>query len=72
MENFPWNRLPSTPTEGDKPVIDEARLSALPPFEVRGLIEDGSYGGVPRADDAAMLALWAQAVSETRALLEDW
>lgn len=71
-ENFPWTRLPGTPTEGDKPLVDTARLAALPPFEVRGVLEDGSYGGQPQRPDSEMLALWDCAVAETRALLEDW
>jgi creatinine amidohydrolase len=72
MENFPWNRLPTTPESGSKPTVDVGKLNALPPFEVRGVLEDGSYGGEWRRPDAEMLALWAVAVAETRALLEDW
>jgi creatinine amidohydrolase len=72
QENFPWTRLPTTPAEGEKEMVDVARLNALPPFEVRGVLEDGSYGGKFRMDDAAMLAIWAVAVEETRALLEGW
>jgi creatinine amidohydrolase len=72
QENFPWTRLPSTPAEGVKEMVDVARLNALPPFEVRGVLEDGSYGGHLRRDDADMLAIWAVAVAETRALLEAW
>jgi len=71
-ENFPWNRLPTTPTTGDKPMIADALVDALPPFEVRALIEDGSYGGPPARDDADMLAIWNVAVTETRALLDGW
>jgi len=71
-ENFPWTRLPTTPTEGDKDMVDVAKLNALPPFEVRGVLEDGSYGGQLRRADSEMQAIWDQAVSETRALLEDW
>ncbi len=72
MENFPWTRLPTTPTEGEKPVIDPDRVRMLPPFEVRSLLEDGSYGGrVARADEE-MLAIWEVAVGETRALLDAW
>ena len=72
MENFPWTRLPTTPSEGDKPMVDVGRLYALPPFEVRGVLEDGSYGGQLRRSDAEMQAIWDSAVAETRALLEDW
>jgi creatinine amidohydrolase len=72
LENFPWTRLPTTPTEGDKALVDVGRLRALPPFEVRGVLEDGSFGGRLRLDDADMLALWAVAIEETRALLDAW
>ena len=72
MENFPWTRLPTTPETGEKEMVDVGRLYALPPFEVRGVLEDGSYGGQVRRNDAEMQALWDQAVTETRALLEAW
>ena len=71
-ENFPWTRLPGTRGEGDKPLIDPDRLAALPPFEVRNMLDDGSYGGRLAYGDAAMAALWDVAVAETRALLEAW
>ncbi len=72
MENFPWTRLPTTPDEGEKPMIDRGRLAALPPFEVRGVLEDGSFGGQLRRADADMQAIWDVAVAETRALLDEW
>ena len=72
LENFPWTRLPGTPADGDKPQVDVDRLRTLPPFEVRNVLEDGSYGGRPARSDDEMLALWQVAVEETRALLEAW
>lgn len=72
MENFPWTRLPTTPADGEKPVIEPERVRMLPPFEVRALLEDGSYGGRLARDDAEMLAIWDVAVGETRALLDAW
>ncbi len=72
MENFPWTRLPTTPTTGEKPVIAPERVRALPPFEVRALLEDGSFGGLLARGDADMHAIWEVAVAETRALLEAW
>ena len=71
-ENFPWTRLPGTPTEGEKRPVDRDRLRTLPPFEVRSLLEDGSYGGRRARSDGEMAALWQVAVAETRALLEQW
>jgi len=72
MENFPWTRLPGTPSQDSKPMIDLDRLRTLPPFEVRQMLEDGSYGGISQRDDADMLAIWQVAVEETRALIETW
>lgn len=72
MENFPWTRLATTPTEGAKASVDLTRLATLAPFEARTLLEDGSFGGAVARDDAEMRAIWAVAVEETRALLEMW
>lgn len=73
MENFPWTRLPGRPPEEDvKPVVDVDRMRTLPPFEVRLLLEDGSFGGRYQRDDLEMLEIWDVAVQETRALLEQW
>jgi creatinine amidohydrolase len=72
MENFPWTRLPTTPTSGEKPMIESERVRTLPPFEVRALLEDGCYGGRFARGDAEMLAIWEIAVTETRMLLNAW
>jgi len=72
MENFPWTRLASTPASGEKPMIEPERVRALPPFEVRALLEDGSYGGRLARSDAELRAVWQVAVAETRALLDGW
>jgi creatinine amidohydrolase len=72
MENFPWTRLPSTPADGAKEMIDLDRMRSLPPFEVRTLLDDGNFGGRSQRSDNEMLAIWAVAVEETRALLEGW
>ena len=72
MENFPWTRLPTTPTSGEKPLIESERVRTLPPFEARALLEDGCFGGRFARDDDEMLAIWAVAVEETRALLDAW
>jgi creatinine amidohydrolase len=73
VENFPWTRLPNRgPLAGTKRQVDLDRLATLPPFEVRGLTEDGNFGGRYQRDDAEMLELWNVAVLETRALLEAW
>ncbi len=73
MENFPWTRLPNRdPVEGAKPMVDVDQLRALPPFEVRLMLDDGNFGGRYQRDDSEMLELWQVAVLETRALLEGW
>jgi creatinine amidohydrolase len=72
MENFPWTRLPGTPADEQKPMVDLDRLKTLPPFEVRNLLEDGNYGGRSQRPDADMLAIWRVAVEETRETLESW
>ncbi len=73
MENFPWTRLPNRePVEGAKPMVDVDQLRALPPFEVRLMLDDGNFGGRYQRDDSQMLELWEVAVLETRALLEGW
>ncbi len=73
MENFAWTRLPDRQSgEGAKPAVDIDRLRALPPFEVRLMLDDGNFGGRYQRDDAEMMEIWDVAVQETRALLEDW
>lgn len=72
MENFPWTRLPGTPADEVKVPVDVAAMSALAPFELRTVLEDGNYGGRTQRDDAEMQAIWDVAVAETRALLGDW
>jgi creatinine amidohydrolase len=72
MENFPWTRLPTTPADDNKPMVDLERLKTLPPFEARNLLEDGNYGGRTQRSDNEMLAIWNIAIEETRELLEHW
>jgi creatinine amidohydrolase len=72
QENFPWTRLPTTPPDEVKAMVDTDRLRTLPPFEARTLLEDGNYGGRTQRSDTEMMAIWAVAVAETRELLENW
>ncbi len=72
MENFPWTRLPTTPPDDGKRMVDLDRLKTLPPFEARTMLEDGNYGGRTQRPDEEMLAIWRIAVEETRELLESW
>ena len=71
MENFPWTRLPgSTPPTQRKPMIERDRLSVMAPAAARRYLGDGNFGGYYERPDADMLAIWEEAVAETRALLE--
>ena len=69
MENFPWNRVATSPA-GQKPMADLDRLRRLSPQAVRELLEDGNYGGDYQKPDEQMLALWHTAVQETREVIE--
>lgn len=74
MENFPWTRLAGvTMPAVQKPMTDLARLRLLHPKALREYLGDGNYGGYYQRPDEEMLAIWAEAVAETRALLvEGW
>ena len=71
MENFPWTRLAGVvqPAE-QKTMVDFDRMRVAGPEGVRRLLGDGNFGGLYERPDADMLAIWAVAVAETRALLE--
>lgn len=72
MENFPWTRLANVvmPAEA-KPAFDLGLMDVLNATEQRGVLGDGSFGGPYQMPDEDMLAMWAVAVEETRALLTD-
>jgi creatinine amidohydrolase len=72
MENFPWTRLPGVelPT-AQKIVPNQTGKARRVGQALRELYCDGNFAGVYAHDDAAMLALWAVAVEETRALIEE-
>jgi creatinine amidohydrolase len=72
MENYKWTRLPGTPADESKRMVDLDRLKTLAPFEARNLLEDGSFGGRTQRSDAEMLAIWRIAVEETREVLDRW
>ena len=71
MENFPWTRLPGVIQPGtQKPMVDFDRMRVMAPTGVRALLGDGNFGGLYERPDSDMLAIWAVAVAETRAVLE--
>ena len=74
MENFPWTRLPGVVLpESQKPLIDFARYQRIDPGAKKAMVGDGNFGGHYQRSDADMLALWAVAVAETRAVIaSDW
>lgn len=74
MENFPWTRLAGVTAPGEQKLVP-ARLgkARLVGAEMRAFYGDGNYGGYYQRSDDEMLALWAVAVDETRALIaEGW
>lgn len=71
MENFPWTRLAGVVQPSQrKPMIDLERMRLMGPDKVRAYLGDGNFGGYYERPDEDMLAIWAVAVAETRALLE--
>lgn len=71
MENFPWTRLAGVAMpDYQKAMVDPDRLRTLGPQEVRAVLGEGNYGGYFQRPDSEMQAIWAEAVAETRALLE--
>lgn len=71
MENFPWTRLPNLKLpEGQKSMIDLARMRMMDAAGVRNYIGDGNYGGVYQKPDEQMLQMWRVGVEETREALE--
>ena len=70
MENFPWTRVPGvTLPDTQRPMADMDKLRMMDPVAVKTFLGDGNYGGRYQRPDEDVLALWAVAVEETRALL---
>ena len=74
LENFPWTRLAGVTAPVEQKLVParpgKARLVGA---EMRAFYGDGNYGGYYQRSDDEMLALWAIAVDETRALIaEGW
>lgn len=71
MEGFPWTRVAGVePPAGHKAPVDLSDRHQLDPGAFRKRIGDGSFGGDYTRPEAELLAVWAVAVAETRALLE--
>jgi creatinine amidohydrolase len=70
-ENFPWTRLAGVelPAEG-KAMMDESAYLVAGPDQLRGVIGDGSFGGLYQRSDEEMLQIWQTGVEEVRELLE--
>ncbi|MFN8467216.1 MAG: creatininase family protein [Caldilineaceae bacterium] len=72
MENFPWTRLPGVEVPAQQKVVPARQGKArLVGTEMRDHIGDGNFGGFYQRPDDEMLALWAVAIDETRALIEE-
>ncbi|MEM7122522.1 MAG: creatininase family protein [Pseudomonadota bacterium] len=71
MENFPWTRLDGieNPAEA-KPPVDISDQDERNPQVLRQKLGDGNFGGFYQRSDDDMLAIWAVAVEETRALID--
>jgi len=70
MEAFPWTRLahltaPGAPKAPAR-ITDDDRAH---PARVREILGDGSFGGAYTVPDEDMLAIWQEAVAETRTLM---
>ncbi|HEX3982434.1 MAG TPA: creatininase family protein [Acidisoma sp.] len=71
MENFPWTRLDNIRgPDHQKPMTDLDMLRLKDPAGVREQLGDGNFGGLYQRSDEDMLAVWQQAIEETRALIE--
>jgi creatinine amidohydrolase len=71
MENFTWTRLPGVQAPSQqKPMIDFDRMRGSSAQEIRVQLGDGNFGGYYEKSDEEMMALWAVAVEETRALID--
>src|SRR5262245_56060570 len=72
MEGFAWTRVEGvTPPPSAKPMVDWGRISVLDPAAIKRELGDGSFGGEYQRPESDMDEVWAVAVAETRALLED-
>ena len=71
MENFPWTRLPGIelPTFR-RDMVDLERVRTLDPVALREYLGDGNFGGLHQRSDEDMLAIWKEAVEETRSVLD--
>jgi len=70
MESFEWTRVEGvTPPPTQKAMIDWPAVSMAGPANVRTHLGDGNFGGCYQRSDDEMMAIWAVAVEETRALL---
>ena len=71
LESFPWTRLEGVEVPRErKPMVDLARLRVEDPAGVRGLLGDGSYGGVYSRSEEDWQRVWQTGVEEVREVLE--
>jgi creatinine amidohydrolase len=71
MENFPWTRLAGVAQpQVQKAPVDLSHLRLLSPALAREYLGDGNFAGLYERPDEEMMAIWQEAVAETRALLD--
>jgi len=72
MEGFPWTQVAGVeaPT-GHKASVDLSGREKLTAGAFRERLGDGSFGGYYTRPTDELLAVWAVAVEETRALMEE-
>lgn len=71
MENFAWTRLADVKLpQGQKPMIELARMRMMDAAGVRKYVGDGNYGGAYEKPDEQMMRMWRVGVEETREALE--
>jgi creatinine amidohydrolase len=72
MEGFPWTRVEGVEVPaGHKASVDLTGRNEMKPQAFRDHLGDGSFGGYYQRPDEELLAVWAVAVEETRALIEE-
>ena len=71
LENFPWTRLADvTPPRQGKPMVAVSKIRETAPQKVRGMLGDGSFGGLYERPDEDVLRVWRTGVEEVRDVLE--
>ena len=72
MEGFPWTQVAGVvPPDGHKASVDLSGRENLTPEAFRERLGDGSFGGYYTRPNDELLTVWAVAVDETRAFIQE-